>query len=59
MKFKYTGDKDAPKTINFMGRMEFNLGETREVADPLLIEKMTGNRSFEQIETKKRKSKGS
>ncbi len=47
--FKYTGDKNAPENINFMGRVKFTLSETSDVEDEHIISKLENHPSFKEV----------
>jgi hypothetical protein len=51
MKFKYiTFGDEPPKSVNFMGMVEFELdGEPVEVTDKTIINKLKGNMCFEEV----------
>ena len=50
MQFKYIGDGNQPPEVtNFMGRVKFKLGQTVNVTDERIIEKLKGNKCFEEI----------
>jgi hypothetical protein len=51
MKFRYISFGDEPpKSINFMGAVEFELdGEPVEITDSKIINKLRGNMCFEEV----------
>lgn len=49
VEYKYIGDKDAPKEINFMGLQVFKLEEATEVTNPKVLTKIENHPSFKKV----------
>ena len=53
MKYIFKGSSpDSPRTIKFMGRVNFTVGEAVEVTDPEVLDKLKTHMFFEEVSDK-------